>query len=374
MIRKVAILGSGNVGKAMAADLALKGLEVNLCNSPFFLPEEFELLTERKQIDLDDRRKDVDGVRNTVKIHKATTNFEEAIKGVDYIMVTVPATAHKLYFESMMPYLEDGQTIFIWPGNFGALLFAKMLREKGVRKDLKLAESDTVSVPSRSEAPCQVRIVCNCVRFWIATLPAKNVDKVVNDLKLIYPAGEPTANVMATSLSNPNTSVHPAGTLLNAGWVDTLREDFYLYRMGTTYSVAKVIRAVYDEIQTVANAIGVQILQYPEHTFWERSTIMGAYYKAPFDSEHIVASANGPSSMKHRYISEDVPYGLVPIALLGRQYGIPTPIIGALINLASVINQADYWKEGRSLEELGIVGLSRDELLKLLENGTEAGT
>lgn len=369
MIKKVAILGSGNVGKAMAADLVLKGLEVNLCNSPVFLPEEFRLLLERKEIELDDRRKDIDGVRSTVKLHKVTTNFEEAVKGADYIMVTVPATAHKLYFESTMPYLEDGQTIFIWPGNFGALLFARMLKEKGVRKDIILAESDTVSVPSRSEAPCQVRIVCDCIKFLIATLPAKNVDKVVKDLKLIYPAAEPTDNVMTTSLSNPNTSVHPAGTLLNAGWVDTLRDDFYLYQMGTTFSIAKVIRAIYDEIQNVANAIGVQILQYPEHTFWERSTIMCAYYKAPFDSERIVASASGPSSMKHRYISEDVPYGMVPIALLGRHFGVPTPIIEAIINLASIINVTDYWKGGRTLEELGIAGLSKDELIKVLENG-----
>lgn len=367
MVRKVAILGSGAVAKAMAADLVLKGLEVNVCNAR--VSENFKPLLERKEIDLDDRRKDIDGIRNTVKIHKVTTDFEDAVKGVDYIMVTVPAPAHKLYFQSMMPYLKDGQTIFMWPGNFGALLFAKMLKEKGIKKDIILAESDTVSLPSRSASPCQVRIVCDCIKFWIATLPAKNVDKVVNDLKPVYPAGEPTENVMATSLSNPNTSVHPIATLLNAGWVDTLRENFYLYRMGTTFSIAKGIKAVYNEIQNVADAIGVKVLQYPEHTFWERSTIMGAYYKAPFDSENIVASAVGPASMKDRYISEDVPYVLVPIALLARQFNVPTPIMNGVINIASVINQTDYWQEGRSLGELGITGLSRGELLKVLENG-----
>lgn len=369
MIKKVAVLGSGNLGKAMAADLALKGLEVTLYNSPVFLPQEFKLLLERKEIDLDDRRKDIDGIQNTAKLSRVTTDFEEAIKGVDYIMVTLPATGHKLYFESMMPYLEDGQTIIIWPGNFGTLLFSKMLKGKGLKKNVVLAESDTASVPSRTTGPCAVRIVCDCTKFLIATLPAKDVDKVVSDLLALYPAAEPAENVLSTSLSNPNTSVHPIATLLNAGWVDTLREDFYLYRMGTTYSIAKGIKAVYNEIQSVADAIGIKTLQYPEHAFWERSTIMGAYYKVPFDSEGTVASASGPSSMKDRYISEDVPYGMVPIALLGRQFKVPTPIMDSVINLASVINETDYWKEGRSLEELGIAGLSREELLKVVESG-----
>jgi len=367
MIKKVAILGSGGVSKAMAADLVLKGLEVNMCNARVSV--NFKPLLERKEIDLDDRRKDIDGIRNTAKLNKVTTDFEEAVKGVDYIMITVPATAHKLYFDSVMPYLENGQTVFIWPGNFGALLFAKILKEKGIKKDVVLAESDTVPVPSRSLSPCEVKIVCDCIRFWAATLPAKNADKVVNDLKPLYPAAEPAENVMATSLSNPNTSVHPIATLLNAGWIDTLRENFYLYQTGTTYSIAKGIKAVYNEMQNVANAMGVQVLQYPEHTFWERSTIMGAYYKAPFDSESAVASASGPPSMKDRYISEDVPYGMVPIVLIGRQFDVPTPIMDAVINIASVINETDYWQEGRSLEELGIAGLSRDELLKVAENG-----
>ena len=88
-------------------------------------------------------------------------------------------------------------------------------------------------------------------------------------------------------------------------------------------------------------------------------------------SEHPTPYEKGPSSIKHRYITEDVPYGLVPTTQLAHKFDVPIPIliISAIIELASVINQTDYRKEGRSLDELGIANLSKDELKKALQQG-----
>jgi opine dehydrogenase len=73
--------------------------------------------------------------------------------------------------------------------------------------------------------------------------------------------------------------------------------------------------------------------------------------------------------MKARYVTEDFPYGLVPVALLARQLGIAVPTINAVIEIASVVNQTNYREEGRSLEALGIAGLDRGELKQGLEQG-----
>ena len=116
-------------------------------------------------------------------------------------------------------------------------------------------------------------------------------------------------------------------------------------------------------------AVGAKMLKYPEESFLSKETIMSYYFKAPFDREGRVANISGPSSVKARYITEDIPYGLVPVALLARKLGISTPTIDAVIHLASVINQTDYYSEGRSLEELGIAGLDRNELGKVLRDG-----
>jgi len=363
LVKKIAVLGGGNGAHAMAADLTLKGLEVNMCEAPEF-KESFSTTLERQEVCLIDAW----GEERTVKLGMVTTDFEQAIKGVDYIMMTIPAIGHKHFFTSVMPCLKDGQTIVVWPGNYSALLFANMLREREIKIDITLAEGHTLPWGCRLEAPGRIRIFVDAWKLLLAAFPAKNTGRVINDLKDIYPV-VPSENVLATSLNNLNPIVHPAGAVLNAGWIDTLGKDFYFYNHGTTLSIARVIKAVYEEVATVANAVDIKLLEYPEESFWSKSAIMSVYFKAPFDKEGIVANISGPSSMKSRYITEDVPYGLVPIAQLAHKFNVDIPIIDATIKLASVINQTDYYKEGRSLEELGIADLSQEELAETLQEG-----
>jgi opine dehydrogenase len=130
-----------------------------------------------------------------------------------------------------------------------------------------------------------------------------------------------------------------------------------------------VIKAVHEEVARTGEAIGIKMLEYPEESFWSKSTIMSVYFKAPGDMDDTVADIAGPSSMKDRYITEDVPYGLVPTAQLAHKFDVDIPIIDATIKLASVINQTDYYHQGRSLGELGIADLSQEELTGILRDG-----
>ena len=97
---------------------------------------------------------------------------------------------------------------------------------------------------------------------------------------------------------------------------------------------------------------------------------MSSYARAPFDKEGASAQISGPSSVKSRYIAEDVPYGLVPIAKLGRKFNVPTPFIDAIIEFSSVINETNYLEQGMTLEELGIASLDKNGLNKLLQEGS----
>ena len=360
--RKIAVLGGGNGAHAMAADLTLKGYEVNICEAPEFR-EAFSTTLERQAVELIDAW----GERHTVKL-RATTNFAEALRGASYIMMAVPAIGAKSFFNSIVPYLEDGQTIIKWSGNFSALLFANILKEKGIKKDIVIAEAHTLPWGCRLVAPGTVQIMVWAIKLLFATLPAKNINRVIDDVKNMYPvvAGE---NVLATSLNNLNPIVHPVGSVMNAGWIDSAGKDFYLYRDGTTLSIARGIKAVFDEVSKVATGVGATMLEYPEEDFWIKSTIMSTYFRATFDKEGAVTKISGPSSAKSRYITEDVPYGLVPIAKLARKFNISTPTIDSVIQFASVINQTNYYREGTSLEELGIAKLSKKELAKVLQEG-----
>ena len=363
MTKRIAVLGGGNGAHTMAADLTMKGYEVNMCEMPEF-KESISTTFERQAIELID----VWGEKHTVKLNMVTTNFSQALKGVSYIMMVVPAIGAKSFFSSIIPYLEDRQTIIKWSGNFSALLFANMLKEKGIKKDITLAEGHTLPWGCRLVEPGTVQIMVWVIKLLLATLPAKNIDRVIDNVKDMYPVVA-AENVMATTLNNLNPIVHPIVTVMNAGWIDAVGKNFYLYRDGATLSTTRGIKAVFEEVSKVANAVGVKMNEYPEEDFWKKSTIMSTYSRAIFDKEGSTARISGPSSMKSRYITEDIPYGLAPIAKLARQFNVATPIIDAVIQFASVINQTNYWEESMSLKELGIVNRSKDELEKVLQEG-----
>jgi len=361
--KKIAVLGGGNAAHAMAADLTLKGYKVYMCELPEF-EGNIRATLERQAIDLID----VWGEKSIVKIARVTTDFEETIKGASYIMLDVPGIGAKKFFNEIMPYLEDGQIIIKWAGNFSALVFSRMLEEKEIKKDITLAEGHTLPWGCRLVGPGTVEIMVWVVKLLFATFPAKKVDGVIDGVRKMYPVVA-AENVLATTLNNLNAVVHPVGTIMNAGWVDTLGKDFSLNALGHTLSISRGIKAVFEEVSKVADAVGITMLEYPEEDFWRRSSIMSTYSRAVFDKEGTVAKIYGPTSVKGRYITEDVPLGLVPISKLGRRFHIATPVIDAVIQLASVINQTNYMREGLSLEELRIATLSKEELAKVLQEG-----
>ena len=77
----------------------------------------------------------------------------------------------------------------------------------------------------------------------------------------------------------------------------------------------------------------------------------------------------GPEHLKDRYVTEDVPYGMVLLATLGNLLGVPTPTHDAVIQLASVINRTDYWKTGRGVKQLGLSRLDKKGLKRFLQQG-----
>jgi opine dehydrogenase len=362
-VKKIAVLGGGNGAHTMAADLTQKGYEVAMCEAPEFRDGISKIL-EQQAIDLIDAW----GQKHTIRLNLVTTDFEEALRDASYIMMAVPAFGTKDFFGKIMPYLEDGQTIIKWSANFSALILAKMLKEKGVKKDITLAEAHTLPWGCRLVEQGKAQIMVWAVKLLLAALPAKNTQRVIKDVEKMYPV-VPGENVFATSLNNLNPIVHPVGTVMNAGWVDTMGRGFCLYRDGNTLSISRGIKAVFEEVSKVAAAVGVPMLEYPEEDFWKKSSIMSTYFRAAFDKEGTVAKISGPESVKSRYITEDLPYGLVPIKKLGQQFNVATPVIDAVIEFASVINQTNYMKEGMSLEEMGIAGLGRDKLKEVLDQG-----
>jgi len=359
--KRIAVLGGGNGAHMMAADLTLRGFDVNFCHirkSPTF-----SATLEKGEIE-------VVGpiMQGTAKISKISANVEDAISDVNLINIVVSSTGHDAYFNEVIPHLKDGQLVIVWAGDAGSLRLAKLLREKAPGKKVLIVETNTIPYGTRLIGPAKCNLFLTTPRVLLSAFPARETKKTAGMIKDVFPMVTAAQNVLSVSFSNPNPTVHPPASLLNVGCIQYSKGDFYLYRQGITEAVAQVIKALHDETASVARAYGFKIAEYKDEDFRTTGTIMGAEFKAPFDTIGVLAEVKGPSTLQDRYITEDIPYGLTHRSQLGKKVNVPTPIIDATINIGSVVCQKDFW-EGRTLEDLGLDGKTKEEIIRYVVEG-----
>lgn len=352
-----AVLGAGHGGQALAGYLAIKGFEVRLFNRT---PERLRPIQLLGGIQVEGE------ISGFAPIPVATSDIREAIRGAQVIMVVTPATGHREIAERLSPYLEDGQIIVLNPGRTGgALEVRQTLRETGCLRKVLIAEAQTFLFASRISGPAQVRIFRIKNSIPVAALPAYQTVHVVQALRVALPQFIPEDNVLKTSFNNIGAVFHPTITILNAARIESTHGEFDYYIEGVTPSIALILEEVDRERIRVAEALGVRAIT-------AREWLYSAYDVSGRDLFEAIQNNAGyrgiraPSTIYHRYITEDVPTSLVPMASLGRMLGVSTPTIDSLIHLACVLHRRDYWKEGRTVEKLGLQGLSIKEIHALV--------
>jgi opine dehydrogenase len=186
------------------------------------------------------------------------------------------------------------------------------------------------------------------------------------------------ANVLETGFANINAIMHPAGMLGNAGWIEKSGGDFLWYAEGVTATIGHWIDQVDAERLAIVRALGLEPLRFVDIFHQAGLTTVagrdsGSAYRAIQESAPN-STIKSPPSLDHRYIREDIGYGLVPMAEIGTLVGVKTPMMDALITLASVALGIDFRAEGLTLERMGLAGTTREQTLRILENGFDAST
>ena len=74
-------------------------------------------------------------------------------------------------------------------------------------------------------------------------------------------------------------------------------------------------------------------------------------------------------SFDHKYISEDVPVGLMPMRAFGAAAGVQTPAIDALVSLARIIAGRDFADTARTLDRMGLAGMAVPQIRRTLSEG-----
>jgi opine dehydrogenase len=348
----------------MAAHLSLLGFEVNLYNRS---PERLEPLRRSGGIELLALGLE-DVPSGFASIRLLTSNMTEALRSVEIIMVCVPATGHANIAEQCAPHLHDGQIVILNPGRTGgALEFSHILKTAGCKRDVTIAEAQTFLYACRKLNPAQVQIFRMKNTIPVAALKAYRTAEVVRTLRIAFPRFVPGDNVMKTSLENIGAVFHPAVTVFNAARIDSATE-FEFYVEGITPSVAKVLEGIDRERIEVSEALGFRAMSAREWLYLSYSAAGTNLYEA-IRANPGYKGISAPITLNVRYLHEDVPMSLVPIASLGDKLNVETPNIKSVIQLASALTGFEYWKTGRTVERLGLADLNLQQIRRLVVDG-----
>ena len=357
----IAVLGAGHGGQAMAGHLARKGFTVNLFNRTH---EHILPIVRLGGIELKG------AVRGFARLNKVTSDIKEAIAGAALIMVVVPAVGHKYMAEQCAPHLQKGQVILLNPGRtFGALEFYNILKNHGKHRDAIVCEAETFIYAARLTAAAQAKILGIKSAVPIAALPATRTYEALPVINRAFPQFIPAESTLETSLNNMACIFHPPITLLNAARIENTQGDFQYYIEGVSPAVGAILEAIDQERMNLLRILEVKQVSAFE---WLKTSYspMGRNLVEAIQNNPAYRGIYSPRHVFHRYLTEDVPMSMVPMASLAQMYDIATTSLSAVIRLCSVITKRDFIKEGRTAHSLGIDGLTVKNLRRLLMEGS----
>jgi opine dehydrogenase len=214
--------------------------------------------------------------------------------------------------------------------------------------------------------PATVRVL-TLNHVSVAAFPNRHVDDCYERLDALLPGQfDRIDSVLESDLLNVNALIHPPGMVCNAGWVEATGGNFPFYADGMSPAVARVTDEVDAERRALADRLGVPTISLVEALHRAGyTTAEGAASgrtHAAVQASTAMAPIAAPGSLDHRYLHEDVGWGLVPWIHMARAAGVPMPATAALVDLAGVMNGVDYAREGLTLERMGLAGLSADEI------------
>jgi len=362
MGQKISVLGAGAGGLTTAADLSMQGHDVTLFELSKF---ESNLDAIRKNGGIDITGAASEGHAEPTTI---TSNPEEAVTDADLVIQVVPNFAFRPFAEAAGPHLAEGQPFVLLSANtMSALEYREILNDVGA-PEVRLGETPSLAYAVRKTSPSSVHVLGIKRELSVAGVPAKHSSELAELLDEAFPFSIKAAeNVLETSLFNANPVIHPVGALLNAGEIESPEDEYYLYQ-NVTDAIGRVMSKVDEERIRLGDALGLEVKTVGElfHDWYGIGE--HEFYATTIDSlrtSSIHGPIQGPDSLNHRYVTEDVPYGLVPLSEMGSACGVETPTIDSLIQLAEDMHHTDYREEGRTLADCGIDDTDQETLLSV---------
>ena len=357
---KIAVLGSGNGGCAIAFDWAQHGHQVGLFALEEF-PGEVAAVAEAGGLTSSG------ALTGFAPVDYAGHDAERAVAGADLVLVVGPAYSTEPLARAVAPYLQPDQAVVVCPTScLGSVAF-KQAAGLGLTDERPLVgETSTLPYAVRITGLATIRVYLKLrAGQSVAATPTAGTARLQELLSEVYPDMAAAGSIFDTTLQNGNPVIHPAVSLANAALIERTGGDFHFYEDGVTEAVGRLIRAVDQERIAIGRALGHEIATEPamgvRQGYMVEENYSTGYSRAPG-----FAGIKAQDALDNRYFTEDVGYTLVCFADLAARIGVPTPSIDAVITIVSIMLDRDFRTEGaRTLATLGLADYDRDALTRL---------
>lgn len=342
----VSVLGAGNGGTAIAAELSLRGHEVTLIKTSHAMHDQnFTFLLEHGgAVNLIEKGKTV-----TARIKHITRDLSHLSES-EVVIIYIQTNYHKELIKRIKPYLRDGQILLLNPGYLSTAYVLKHCSDI----DLTICEAQSSFLDCRISEPGTIRIGFRNVRNPLGIYPVRRIKESQEKLNQL---GFPFAylpSVIEAALHNPNLIVHTVGAVMSIPRIEKTKGDYCMYHEVFTPSVWRILEALDHEKMDVMEKLGCKRVSYVEACKYRNTLDDTRDAKDVFFwYAGMPTRAKGPIVVDSRYISEDVPQGLVLLETLGLKFKVETPICTALINMSSAALGRNLRLEGRTMERVG---------------------
>ena len=325
---QVAVLGLGRTARAVCAYLMEQNCTVSMWGRDRAVVQE-----------LSDKGLNISGHCAGLYRPKVCSDIAEAVKGAELILVMTVASGHAPVARRLSGLLENNQILLIFNGNWGAYEFNKELGEEAARKNVQIAETGAqLFLADYEEDRCHIKSIKK--EITLAAVCAKESANICRTLEPIFPQFKPEENVLSTSINSSNPVMHTPIALFNITRMEN-GEDYYFYGDAATRLTLGAVEKIDAERCAVARAVGIQPVRCVDiiNSFWPDK------YETLYDAvknNNAYLTGKGPKTINHRYLQEDLPFGMAPIAKLGRIYSVPTPCIDAMLASYHWLTDVDY--------------------------------
>lgn len=354
---KIAILGAGAVALSSAALVTKNGHRACLWSA---IPSEVELLRSKGLVTCEG---DCSG---TFPIDVAA-EVQECLTGADVVMIAAPAFAHRTLMSACAPHILPDQVVVMNTATgFSSLYFARVLANRNVRPTI--VDLATTVCMARVSGPHRVRLGPLKPDVDLATIPAAHgevgravLTKMFGNFFVVR------KSALSISLNNHNPIYHIPALIFNLPLVER-GEDWNVWRNMTPFA-ARYMSRLDNERMAVANCFNVSpipLAAYVRSSLGVEGDNLGALFAAAAQKR---PAPTGPKILEDRYMTEDMPYGMVFFRTLGQVGRVRMPLTDHLIEFCCDLYCRDFRTEAPGLDELDLPNASRADIIHVARYG-----